>query len=208
VPDAASERLSAKRVVDVVGAAVGLVFFAPLMATVYVVLMLSGGSAIFAHQRIGRYGEIFPCFKFRSMVTCADRVLKEHLEANPRAREEWARSQKLSRDPRITAFGWFLRRSSIDELPQLFNVLRGDMSLVGPRPIVAAEAERYAGGIELYCRCRPGLTGLWQVSGRNDLDYATRVRLDTFYVRRASLTLDLVILLRTVWAVVSCRGAR
>jgi lipopolysaccharide/colanic/teichoic acid biosynthesis glycosyltransferase len=203
-----NERRSFKRVVDIVGSLLALTFFLPLMIIIYMALAASGGSPVFAHPRIGRYGQIFPCFKFRSMVIDAGRVLDQHLERDPVARQEWARDQKLSRDPRVTRFGRFLRRSSIDELPQLFNVLRGEMSLVGPRPIVAAEVERYAGRIDLYCQCRPGLTGLWQVKGRNDLDYATRVKLDTYYARRGSLRLDVAILIRTVWAVVSCRGAR
>jgi lipopolysaccharide/colanic/teichoic acid biosynthesis glycosyltransferase len=202
------EPISLKRLMDVTGALAALGFFGPAMLIIYALLKLSGGKPIFAHMRVGRFGEIFPCFKFRTMVTDSDRVLQEYLGSNVAARAEWESNFKLTKDPRVTRFGMFLRRSSLDELPQLLNVLRGEMSLVGPRPIVASEVERYADKIEVYYTCRPGLTGLWQVSGRNNVDYRTRVRLDTYYARRRTVSLDVVILVRTVWAVVSCRGAR
>jgi undecaprenyl-phosphate galactose phosphotransferase len=176
------------------------------MMTIFTVLMLSGGGPIFGDRRVGKDGRIFRCFKFRSMVRNAERVLAKHLEADPAAREEWNRTFKLARDPRITAFGMFLRRTSLDELPQLFNVLRGDMSLVGPRPIMLCEVESYS-RLKTYYQCRPGITGLWQVSGRNEVSYTRRIRLNAVYARKQSLRLDLVILLRTVRVVLSGRGA-
>jgi exopolysaccharide production protein ExoY len=205
--DAEQEPLGLKRALDIAGAIAGLVIFAPTMLIIYTILIFSGGSPIFAHRRVGKGGELFYCYKFRSMVRNADRVLAEHLKQNPAARDEWDRTFKLARDPRVTRFGLFLRRSSLDELPQFFNVLKGDMSLVGPRPIVPSEIERYSGSIEAYYRCRPGITGLWQVSGRNDVDYGRRVRLDTVYARKQSVRLDIVILFRTVRVVLTGRGA-
>ena len=197
----------AKRTIDVVGASAALLLFAPLLAFIYAVLVFSGGEPIFAQRRVGRNGDLFPCYKFRSMVKDASRVLTDHLEANPDARAEWDRSFKLESDPRVTWFGTVLRRTSMDELPQLFNVLRGDMSLVGPRPIVPSEIERYSDRIYAYYRCRPGITGLWQVSGRNLVGYETRVRLDALYARRQSVWVDLVILVRTVRVVLTGVGA-
>ncbi|HXJ00768.1 MAG TPA: sugar transferase [Micropepsaceae bacterium] len=199
--------LSAKRILDIVGALAALMLFAPLMTVIYVGLLLSGGSPIFVQHRVGRNGGLFRCYKFRSMVKDANRVLSDYLEHNPAAREEWNRSFKLLRDPRITWFGQCLRRTSMDELPQLFNVLKGEMSLVGPRPIVPNEVEYYADKITDYCRCRPGMTGLWQVSGRNLVSYDRRVRLDAIYARKQSVRLDMIILLRTVKVVVSGAGA-
>lgn len=196
-----------KRFLDVTGAAIALMFFAPTMLIIYAALMLSGGSPIFAHPRVGRSGKMFLCYKFRSMVKDANKVLTDYLSSNPAARDEWNRTFKLAKDPRVSRFGMFLRRTSLDELPQLFNVLLGNMSLVGPRPIVPGEIERYSDRIHAYYRCRPGITGLWQISGRNDVAYDKRVRLDALYARRQSIRLDIVILLRTVRAVLSGRGA-
>ena len=150
---------------------------------------------------------MFLCYKFRSMVKDANKVLTDYLSSNPAARDEWNRTFKLAKDPRVSRFGMFLRRTSLDELPQLFNVLLGNMSLVGPRPIVPGEIERYSDRIHAYYRCRPGITGLWQISVRNDVAYDKRVRLDALYARRQSIRLDIVILLRTVRAVLSGRGA-
>ena len=201
------EILSAKRVFDVVGAALALALFAPLMLVICIGLMLSGGNPIFVQHRVGRNGVLFRCYKFRSMVKDANRVLGDYLEHHPAAREEWNRNFKLLRDPRITWVGQCLRKTSMDELPQLFNVLKGDMSLVGPRPIVLSEVEFYAEKIAAYYRCRPGITGLWQVSGRNLVAYERRVRLDAIYARKQSVRLDLIILLRTVKVVLSGTGA-
>lgn len=196
-----------KRLLDVLVAGLALIAFAPIMGAIFIVLLLSGGKPIFVHRRVGRNGRYFSCYKFRSMASDADAVLVRYLDLNPSARAEWDRAFKLADDPRVTSFGAILRRMSLDELPQLFNVLKGDMSLVGPRPIVTEEVSRYGEDITAYYHCLPGMTGLWQVSGRNNLDYAARVRLDSQYARERSVWLDLSILLRTPWAVVTRRGA-
>ena len=198
--------LDGKRLLDVLGASVALVLCAPVMLFAFLALSVAG-NPIFVQQRVGRGGKLFPCYKFRSMVVGAEEVLADHLRNNPAAQEEWLRTFKLAQDPRITPMGRFLRKSSLDELPQLFNVLKGEMSLVGPRPIVPAETPRYRGRIRDYNRMRPGLTGLWQVSGRNLVSYRRRVALDSIYARRRSISMDLVILMRTVGVVVLGRGA-
>lgn len=141
------------------------------------------------------------------MVKDADEVLKEYLEKHPELREEWERDQKLRSDPRVTRIGRILRQTSLDELPQLWNVLRGEMSLVGPRPIVQDEVIKYGEKFALYIKVKPGMTGLWQVSGRNDTTYQERVNLDTYYIRNWSLWLDLYILARTAWVVLTRKGA-
>ena len=190
-------------------AAVLLALCAPLMLVIAALIWRRDGfPALFAHYRVGRNGELFQCFKFRSMCRDSERVLSELLRDNPRAREEWARDQKLADDPRITPVGRFLRRTSLDELPQLFNVLRGEMSLVGPRPITPNELNRYGPERWHYLAVRPGITGLWQVSGRNDLSYDERVALDRRYVESRGFWLDLEILLRTVAVVLRRDGAR
>jgi lipopolysaccharide/colanic/teichoic acid biosynthesis glycosyltransferase len=165
------------------------------------------GNPVFRQYRVGRGGKLFACYKFRTMVNGAEQVLHDYLQSNPAAREEWLRTFKLTHDPRITPMGHFLRKSSLDELPQLFNVLKGDMSLVGPRPIVPAEVPRYRTKIRAYQSVRPGLTGLWQVSGRNLVSYRRRVALDAVYARRRSLLLDTLILIKTVGVVFVGRGA-
>ena len=198
-----------RRTVEIMLCLLVLVFFAPLMAVTAIAIKLNdGGPVLFAHRRIGLGGRPFNCLKFRSMAVDAEAQLRAHLARDPAARAEWDRDHKLSRDPRITAVGQFLRRSSVDELPQLFNVLRGDMSLVGPRPIVQAEAARYGRYFADYCRVRPGITGLWQVSGRSDLRYRRRVALDVVYARSRCLGLDFRILLATAPVVLGRRGAR
>jgi lipopolysaccharide/colanic/teichoic acid biosynthesis glycosyltransferase len=187
---------------------IALIVFAPLMViTSAIILFYDEGPVFFVQSRVGRGGKMFRCLKFRSMAVDADRQLERLLLTNPRARAEWERDQKLRKDPRITPFGAFLRRSSIDELPQLLNVLTGDMSLVGPRPIVEAEIPRYGRHIDVYCSIRPGITGLWQVSGRNNLNYRRRVAMDVLYVRRRSLRLDTWVMLATVGAVLTQRGS-
>lgn len=186
-----------------------LIFFAPVMIiTAILVKLHDGGPVLFGHRRIGKGGRTFPCFKFRSMAVDADRRLLHLLETNPDARREWERDFKLQNDPRITPLGHFLRKSSLDELPQLLNVLRGEMSLVGPRPIVQAEVPRYGRRIAEYCSVRSGITGLWQISGRSDVDYRRRVAIDVTYVRAKSFLLDVKILVLTVPAVLLRRGAR
>lgn len=199
---------SPKRIFDATAASALLLFLLPLLGFVcLLVFLLDRGPIFFGHERIGYNGRRFRCLKFRSMVPNSQDVLKRYLEENPGAREEWESSQKLRNDPRITRIGKFLRETSIDELPQLINVIRGDMSLVGPRPIVKAEAARYAGEIGAYVSARPGITGLWQVSGRSDVDYERRVELDTRYVTNCSLFNDIKILFKTVSVVFSRAGS-
>jgi undecaprenyl-phosphate galactose phosphotransferase len=161
----------------------------------------------YRHERIGKGGRRFECLKFRTMVPDAGRVLDDYLAAHPEAEAAWRRDHKLRHDPRITRIGAWLRRTSLDELPQLINVMRGEMSLVGPRPVVAEELARYGDNIVYYVESTPGLTGLWQVSGRNDLDYRRRVHLDCWYVKNWSLWCDLVILFKTPRAVLRGNGA-
>lgn len=189
-------------------AVVVLLFFLPVMLMVAAaVFFQDGGPVIFAHKRLGRNGKPFHCLKFRSMRVDAEARLAEVLAADPVAREEWARDHKLRRDPRVTRLGDFLRRSSLDELPQFFNVIRGDMSLVGPRPIVEGERAKYGRRFQAYCAVKPGITGLWQVSGRNDVSYRARVAMDTCYARKKNLGLDLYILFMTVPCVLRSRGS-
>jgi exopolysaccharide production protein ExoY len=196
-----------KRGIDVVGSLAALVLMAPLfLAIALVIWVCDAGPVVYSQKRVGQNGRIFRCLKFRTMVMNGDRLFHELLANDARARAEWETMHKLRRDPRITAVGRFLRISSLDELPQLFNVLNGDMSLVGPRPIVLAEAARYGHRFGSYCMVKPGLTGLWQVSGRNSISYRRRVAMDVTYARRASLSLDLWIMLRTVPAIVSASG--
>lgn len=167
----------------------------------------SPGPVIFKHRRVGKDGKEFNCYKFRSMCVDADVKLKELLEKNPEARAEWEKDFKLKHDPRITKSGAFLRKTSLDELPQIFNVLKGEMSLVGPRPIIQAEVPRYGRFIEDYYMVRPGITGMWQTSGRNDIDYDERVQMDTWYVRNWNVWFDVVLLWRTFKVVLAGKGA-
>ena len=197
-----------KAVFDQLTAAVLVVLFSPLLIGLAILVRSDGGPALFRHRRIGAGGRAFDCIKYRTMVVDADLRLRILLDTDKRAAAEWSADQKLSNDPRITKIGRFLRQSSLDELPQLFNVLRGEMSLVGPRPIVPSEVIRYDDDIEYYYAAKPGLTGLWQVSGRNETGYARRVKLDVWYVRNWSLWHDLAILCKTVPAVFLRRGAR
>lgn len=190
-------------------AALLLLLFAPLMAVIaLLVWRRDGAPVLFGHYRIGQHGRPFRCLKFRSMYLDSEAMLRELLERDPAARAEWERDHKLSDDPRITPIGHFLRRTSLDELPQLFNVLRGEMSLVGPRPITLAELPRYGQVRWHYLSVRPGMTGLWQVSGRNDTTYDERVELDREFVEQHSLRLRLSILLRTLRVVIRGSGAR
>lgn len=201
--------IGAKRAFDLIAASAILAFALPAMFFIAVILFSTDrGPVLFSHERIGRNGRRFRCLKFRSMVVNSQEALRHHLELFPQARAEWEATQKLRDDPRITPVGRFLRVTSLDELPQLFNVIRGDMSLVGPRPIVQEEVVRYADEIEHYAAVRPGITGLWQVSGRSDVDYDQRVKLDSRYVREWSFFGDLVILLKTVKVVALRAGSR
>ncbi len=204
-----SARIVVKRGIDLAAGVVLLLLLAPLMLLIAALIRAGdGGPAIFKQARIGRSGKSFRCWKFRTMATNADDALQQLLASDPAAAQEWAESQKLTHDPRITPVGAFLRRSSLDELPQLFNIIAGEMSFVGPRPIVAAERERYG---EAFTHCfsvPPGLTGLWQISGRSDCSYATRVSLDSQYASEWHLLLDAKILVKTVPAVLMQRGSR
>jgi len=200
--------LDGEYVINATVAIVILVFCAPLLVLVALsIFVYDGGPVLFAHRRIGRDGRTFRCLKFRSMAADAEARLERLLATDTAARREWQADHKLRSDPRITPVGGFLRKTSLDELPQLFNVLRGEMSLVGPRPVVQDEARRYGRRFAHYCAVRPGITGLWQVSGRNDVSYGRRVALDVLYTRHKSLRLDLAILLRTVPAVLLRSGS-
>ena len=197
----------AKRILDIAGAIVLAVVFSPLILAIVLLMRGEEGSIIYKHRRIGRDGRSFECLKFRTMVPNADQVLRELLERDPAIKAEWLRDHKLRSDPRVTRLGRFLRRTSLDELPQLWNVMRGEMSLVGPRPVVREELLRYGRNVRTYLSAKPGITGLWQVKGRNDTDYRRRVVLDTYYVRNQGLLLDLYILLRTTRVVLGGSGA-
>lgn len=191
-----------KRGMDLVIAGTALVLLSPLMLIVAALIRLTmGRPVIFGHDRIGHDGHVFRCYKFRTMIIGADEALRKYLETNPQAEKEWRETQKLKDDPRVTSLGRFLRKTSIDELPQIVNILRGDMSCVGPRPIVSAELARYGASALDYLRARPGLTGAWQVSGRTLLGYEERVALDSDYVRHWSISKDLRILVKTIPAV-------
>ena len=207
-----TERLNAskiiKRLIDIIGSLALLVLFSPLFLIVALMVSLDGGPVFYRHKRIGRDGKPFGCLKFRTMILGAEACLNEYLSYHPEQRREWEQDQKLAFDPRVTAIGNVLRRLSLDELPQLVNVLVGEMSLVGPRPVTEGELKHYAAAASAYLAVRPGLTGPWQVSGRNDVSYATRVAMDEAYVRNFSLWNDIVILLRTPGVVLSKKGAR
>jgi Undecaprenyl-phosphate galactose phosphotransferase WbaP len=165
------------------------------------------GSAFYGHERLGRSGKTFKAWKFRSMVANSREVLQQLLEADPEARREWEGSYKLKNDPRITRMGRFLRKTSLDELPQIWNVLRGEMSLIGPRPIIRDEVVKYGAYYQYFSSIRPGMSGLWQVSGRSDIDYEERVALDVYYIQSWSVWLDLHILFKTVGVVFGGKGA-
>ena len=201
-------RRALTRVLDIVLSLVLLAVLAPfLLLTAIGVYLTNPGPVFFGHMRLGMNGQQFRCWKFRSMVVDADQRLAELLATDPEARREWELDHKLRNDPRITKVGALLRKSSIDELPQLYNVLKGEMSLVGPRPIVLSEVERYRRYYAQYCSHRPGITGLWQISGRNDVSYRRRVALDVMYCRRKSVRFNLMILALTVPRVVFARGS-
>jgi exopolysaccharide production protein ExoY len=187
----------------------GIVVLSPLFIMLALLVKFSdgGGQVFYGHARIGRNGRVFRCLKFRTMVENGDDVLAAHLARNPQDREEWAATRKLQDDPRVTRVGAVLRKLSLDELPQIFNILRGEMSFVGPRPVVRDELLLYGTAANYYLKSRPGLTGLWQVSGRNDVSYGTRVAFDRHYVENWSFIFDLKILIWTVPAVLSSRGS-
>jgi len=197
-----------KRCMDVCLVLLALPVLLPLFGVIAVAMTwTTPGPIFFSHRRIRKNGAFFSMWKFRTMCVDSTEVLDDYLKLHPEARAEWYATRKLRVDPRVTAIGSFLRRFSLDELPQVWNVLMGTMSLVGPRPIVAAEVEKYGNSFQCYCRVKPGLTGLWQVSGRSELTYDARVALDCAYVRRWSLAGDVVILMKTFTAVVHQDGA-
>lgn len=196
-----------KRVFDIVGALAIIVILSPALLYISLKVRKDGGPFIYGHERIGKDGKPFKCLKFRSMVVNSKEVLEKVFATDPEARAEWDATFKLKNDPRITQIGQFLRRTSLDELPQLFNVLRGEMSLVGPRPIITAELERYNDEVDYYLLSKPGMTGLWQVSGRSDVDYETRVYLDAWYVKNWSMWNDIAILFKTISVVLRKDGA-
>ena len=206
-PHTGSVRHAVKRVFDVTVGLTMILALLPLLVLIALVVKLDGGPSIYGHTRVGRNGEKFRCLKFRSMVVNSQQVLEELLANDPVARAEWEREFKLKNDVRVTRIGHFLRRTSLDELPQLWNVVRGEMSLVGPRPIVAQELERYGANSKYYLMATPGITGLWQVSGRCETDYATRVSLDVTYVKNWSLHSDIGILFKTIFVVIKGNGA-
>jgi lipopolysaccharide/colanic/teichoic acid biosynthesis glycosyltransferase len=206
-PGPARPPLDASRVLDIVIASLAIIFTSPLLLVLTALVWSKDrGPPIFSHERIGYGGRRFKCLKFRSMVIDAEARLNALLESDPEARREWVADHKLRADPRITPLGRFLRTSSLDELPQLFNILLGDMSVVGPRPIVQAEVCRYGRFFSHYCSVRPGLTGLWQTNGRNNTSYRARVAYDVLYARRKSMAMDVAIIFKTVPAVVMRRG--
>lgn len=195
-------------VMNVVVAFAAVVFLLPVMLLIALAIYLQdGGPILFAHRRIGLNGGQFNCLKFRSMAVDSQQRLAMLLAADPSVRAEWEKDHKLRQDPRVTPLGAFLRKTSLDELPQFLNVLRGDMSLVGPRPIVEAEVVKYGRRFRDYCAVKPGITGLWQVSGRNDTSYRTRVALDSIYARRRNVGLDAYIIACTLPAVLARRGS-
>ena len=197
-----------KRIFDITATVIGGILILPVIAIVAILIYLdSPGPIVFGHKRVGQGGKEFPCYKFRSMVPNAQEALEIYLKENPAAREEWERDFKLKDDPRVTKIGKFLRKTSLDELPQLWNVLIGDMSLVGPRPIVRAEVEKYGEYINDFYLVPPGITGVWQVSGRSDTTYEERVLMDSWYVHNWSVWIDIVYLVKTVFAVIKSKGA-
>ena len=197
-----------KRIFDIVATVCGGILILPIIAVVAVLIYLdSPGPIVFGHKRVGQGDKEFLCYKFRSMVPNAQEALEIYLKEHPEAREEWERDFKLKDDPRVTKIGKFLRKTSLDELPQLWNVLIGDMSLVGPRPIVRDEIVKYGDYINDFYLVPPGITGVWQVSGRSDTTYEERVLMDSWYVHNWSVWIDIVYLIKTVLAVVKGKGA-
>ncbi|UTS82538.1 sugar transferase [Phaeobacter piscinae] len=195
-----------KRLLDILLALILFPVLTPVIALLWVISRRDGGPGFFGHARIGKDGTPFTCWKIRTMIHGAEDVLAEHLKTDAKAAQEWARDRKLSRDPRITGLGLFLRRSSLDELPQIWNVLRGDMSFVGPRPIVRCELSKYGSAAPIYLSQKPGITGLWQVSGRNDVSYEDRVSFDIDYLARRTFSFDIKLILLTGLSVIARTG--
>ncbi len=198
----------AKRTFDITAAAMALIIFSPIFLMIMgLVKFTDKGPAFYGHSRIGHKGRVFKCLKFRTMAVNGEEILRNHLRNNPEAADEWRKTRKLRDDPRVTVVGRVLRKLSLDELPQLLNILRGEMSVVGPRPVVDEELKVYDSSAVFYLQTRPGLTGLWQISGRNDVSYESRIAFDTHYVQNWSLVQDMSIILRTIPAVCLARGS-
>lgn len=195
-----------KRAFDLTLAVILLPVLAPVIGVLWVLALRDGGPGFFGHNRVGQGGIGFRCWKIRTMAVGAEQKLQAYLDGNPAAAAEWARDQKLTADPRVTRLGAFLRTTSLDELPQIWNVLKGEMSFVGPRPIVRDELAKYGVSIDAYLEQKPGITGLWQVSGRNSVSYSNRVRLDVEYNKRKSLASDVRLILLTGWSIVCATG--
>ena len=197
-----------KRFFDITMAVAAILLLSPLLVMLAALVKFSdGGRVFYGHRRIGQNGKSFYCLKFRTMVENGDEVLASHFASNPLSREQWDATRKLQNDPRVTNVGQVLRKLSLDELPQLFNILAGDMSFVGPRPVVEDELELYGPAVNYYLKSRPGLTGLWQISGRNDVSYGTRVALDRHYIENWSFVSDLKIIVMTLPVVLFSRGS-
>lgn len=199
-------RMGGKRLFDLVLALLIFPLAGAIIVPLWIVIALDGGPGFFGHKRIGRNGKVFRCWKLRTMCVNAEERLREHLARHPEAAAEWERDHKLTNDPRITRLGAFLRKTSLDELPQIWNVIRGDMSFVGPRPVVRMEMHKYGSFKAVYKSLTPGITGLWQVSGRNDVSYDERVELDVTYANRLSFLTDLRVIIMTGLAVVVGTG--
>ncbi len=196
-----------KRIFDIVFASIVLTVFSPIYLAITLLIFISSrGSVLYIHPRVGLNGSKFNCIKFRTMISGADQALEDYLNACPISRAEYEASFKLKHDPRITKIGKFLRTTSLDELPQFWNVLMGDMSVVGPRPLVQDELSKYGTAIDRVLSVRPGIAGLWQVSGRNDIPYAKRVQIDASYVKRMSFLLDLYLIFKTILVVIFPKG--
>jgi len=197
-----------KRTFDIVVTAALIVVLAPLLFLLALAVKVQdGGPVFFVQQRVGYRGGRFPCLKFRSMIVQAEARMEDVLRDDPEAAREWREKQKLTRDPRVTSVGIVLRATSADEFPQLINVLRGDMSIVGPRPMLPEQTDDYGPAYSRYCAARPGITGLWQVSGRSETTFRRRAELDEIYLQGWSLLTDLSLLVRTIGVVVRKRGA-
>jgi len=200
--------LTPKRAIDIILALSGILLLAPLLVICFVLTVAtSPGPALFRHRRVGFKGEQFDCLKFRTMAPDSHERLSRIIETDPAAAAEWKANRKLRHDPRVTLIGDILRKSSLDELPQLFNVLKGHMSIVGPRPVTEEELERYESSVSAYLACRPGITGLWQVSGRSRTTYTKRVACDSYYANNWSLALDIKILIVTIPSLLAADGA-
>ena len=195
-----------KRAFDLAFALLLLPVLAPVILCLWILARRDGGPGFFGHTRVGRDGKPFKCWKVRSMVADAEARLQAHLDADPAAAAEWERDHKLANDPRISRLGHVLRKTSLDELPQIWNVLKGEMSFVGPRPIVTRELAKYGSSAAAYLAQKPGITGLWQVSGRNGISYDERVALDVAYLTRRSFPADMKIIAKTGLAVLGATG--